>query len=108
MWSGPRIVPKFKTFMLGVSNQPSGGRLSCRSIRRVLLVSLCQLWLIQPKLAVSQQLPQEHVSLELISEQDALVPSRDLWVGIRFSLQDGWHTYWVNPGDSGEPARIEW
>src|SRR4029453_16493025 len=20
----------------------------------------------------------------------------------------GWHTYWINPGDSGEPAQIEW
>jgi thiol:disulfide interchange protein DsbD len=23
-------------------------------------------------------------------------------------LEDGWHTYWINPGDSGEAPRIEW
>ena len=89
-------------------NQALGRSVCCSSIGLVLLVSVCQLWLMQPKLAVSQQPPQEHVSLELVSEQDALVPSGDLWVGIRFSPQDGWHTYWVNPGDSGEPPRIEW
>ncbi len=23
-------------------------------------------------------------------------------------IAKGWHTYWANPGDSGEPTRIEW
>jgi len=36
------------------------------------------------------------------------VPSQHLQLGIRFDLEEGWHTYWVNPGDSGEPPRIEW
>lgn len=49
-----------------------------------------------------------HVRLELISEQDAIVPDKELWMGVRFDLEDGWHTYWVNPGDSGEPPRIDW
>jgi DsbC/DsbD-like thiol-disulfide interchange protein len=50
----------------------------------------------------------QHVKIELISEQDGIVPHGKIWVGIRFDLQDGWHTYWVNPGDSGEAPRIEW
>jgi DsbC/DsbD-like thiol-disulfide interchange protein len=50
----------------------------------------------------------EHARLEIISEQDAIVPDKELWMGVRFDLEDGWHTYWVNPGDSGEPPRIEW
>jgi len=29
-------------------------------------------------------------------------------VGLRFQLEKGWHIYWVNPGDSGEPPRVEW
>ena len=48
------------------------------------------------------------MKVELILEQDAIVPHGKTWVGIRVDLQDGWHTYWVNPGDSGEPPRIEW
>jgi len=50
----------------------------------------------------------EHATLELVSEQDAIVPGQKIWIGVRFDLQDGWHTYWVNPGDSGEGPRIEW
>jgi thiol:disulfide interchange protein DsbD len=50
----------------------------------------------------------EHVRVELVSEEDAIVPHQQLRLGIRFDLKQGWHTYWVNPGDSGEPPRIEW
>src|ERR1700754_14394 len=27
--------------------------------------------------------------------------------GIAFQLQQGWHTYWRNPGDSGVPPRFD-
>jgi DsbC/DsbD-like thiol-disulfide interchange protein len=50
----------------------------------------------------------EHAKVELVSEQDAIVPNQQLRLGIRFDLDQGWHTYWVNPGDAGEAARIEW
>ena len=23
-------------------------------------------------------------------------------------MQEGWHTYWINPGESGEPTKIAW
>ena len=29
-------------------------------------------------------------------------------VGLEFKLSPGWHTYWENPGDSGEGASIKW
>ena len=65
----------------------------------------------QPELSAqtaSQAAAEQHVRLELVSEQDALIPSKDLWIGVRFLLDAGWHTYWLNPGDSGEPPRLEW
>src|SRR6266436_722886 len=65
-------------------------------------------WLISPTPGCADQPADEHVKLELVSEQDALVPGKDLWLGFRFDLQDEWHTYWINPGDSGEAPRIEW
>ena len=65
-------------------------------------------WLTQPMLGSSKSPADEHVKLELVSEQNAVVPGKELWLGIRFDLQDGWHTYWTNPGDSGEAPRIEW
>ena len=50
----------------------------------------------------------QHVEIALISEQQAIVPDQKFLVGIRFNLQEGWHTYWINPGDAGEPPRITW
>ncbi|NBT64243.1 MAG: hypothetical protein EBT32_01965 [Betaproteobacteria bacterium] len=37
----------------------------------------------------------------------AAVPAR-VWLGLRLEHQPGWHTYWINPGDSGLASRIEW
>ncbi|HXY52762.1 MAG TPA: protein-disulfide reductase DsbD domain-containing protein [Terriglobales bacterium] len=64
--------------------------------------------LVFPRLTASADPAAEHTKLELVSEQDAIVPGQKLWLGVRFDLQDGWHTYWVNPGDSGEGPRVEW
>jgi len=30
------------------------------------------------------------------------------YVGVRLQMQDGWHTYWENPGDSGSPFEANW
>jgi DsbC/DsbD-like thiol-disulfide interchange protein len=65
-------------------------------------------WLVSAQLGTAQGIADEHVKLELFSEQNALVSKAELFLGIRFTLQDGWHTYWINPGDSGEAPRIEW
>lgn len=29
-------------------------------------------------------------------------------MGLQFELEQGWHIYWTNPGDSGEPPRVMW
>ena len=65
-------------------------------------------WHMQPVPGSSGSPADEHVKLELVSEQNAIVPGKELWLGLQFDLQDGWHTYWINPGDSGEAPRIEW
>ena len=77
-------------------------------IRLVGILSTCAVGFVFPSPACSESSASEHMKLELISEQDAIVPGQQLWMGIRFDLQDGWHTYWMNPGDSGEAPRIEW
>jgi thiol:disulfide interchange protein DsbD len=48
------------------------------------------------------------VQVELVSEVAAFTPGRTFWVALRQQIAPGWHTYWMNPGDSGEPPRIEW
>ena len=52
--------------------------------------------------------PARHVKASLLAEADAVVPGQPLTVGIRLEMDEGWHTYWRNPGDSGLPTRARW
>ncbi len=49
-----------------------------------------------------------HAKVDLVSDANAIQPGRILRVGLHFTLEKGWHIYWINPGDSGEPPRIQW
>lgn len=48
------------------------------------------------------------VQVELIADVDAVRPGQAFTVALRQSIAPHWHTYWMNPGDSGEPTRIVW
>lgn len=50
--------------------------------------------------------PVIHVSL--LAESQSIAPGQQFWVGVRFQMEKGWHIYWINPGDSGEPPRVQW
>ncbi|PZQ48250.1 MAG: disulfide bond formation protein DsbD [Micavibrio aeruginosavorus] len=49
-----------------------------------------------------------YVSIRLLPEKTALKGGESLTIGIEQTIADGWHTYWVNPGDSGTAPRITW
>ena len=48
------------------------------------------------------------VKVELVAEPAAIVPGEPFTVGIKLSMKEHWHTYWRNPGDSGEPTQVTW
>jgi len=50
----------------------------------------------------------DHIEVSLLSEQTALVPGRPAQFGIHLLHEPHWHTYWINPGDSGLPTRLAW
>jgi len=50
----------------------------------------------------------DHVRVSLVSEQTALVPGTTAWLGLRLTHDPRWHTYWINPGDSGLPTKLSW
>jgi DsbC/DsbD-like thiol-disulfide interchange protein len=52
--------------------------------------------------------PDRIVRVSLLSEMATVAPGSDFYVGIRQVITDGWHTYWVNPGDAGQPIEIVW
>ena len=47
-------------------------------------------------------------SAEIIHDIQSLKPNQEYLIGVKFNLDTGWHTYWKNPGDSGEKASFEW
>jgi len=49
-----------------------------------------------------------HAEAELVAARDAAEPGQSLLVALRLKSKPGWHTYWRNPGDSGQPTSIEW
>jgi DsbC/DsbD-like thiol-disulfide interchange protein len=52
--------------------------------------------------------PSPHVRARLVSEMSAIAPGQAFWVALEFEIRDGWHTYWRNPGDSGEATKLAW
>jgi DsbC/DsbD-like thiol-disulfide interchange protein len=52
--------------------------------------------------------PIPHGTLELVAENQWIAAGHTTHLGLRFQLEQGWHVYWVNPGDSGEPPRVKW
>ena len=50
--------------------------------------------------------PAAHVRAELLADVSALQPRKPFWLGVRLSIDPGWHVYWKNPGDAGLPTRV--
>lgn len=48
------------------------------------------------------------VKAEIFTTSDIVRLGDEFYIGIRFTVRNGWHIYWLNPGDSGIPTTIEW
>mgnify|MGYP005729047289 FL=1 len=49
-----------------------------------------------------------HARISLIKDHSDFVPGTSINIGLKVSMDTGWHTYWKNPGDSGGPIEISW
>ncbi|MBC7842036.1 MAG: thioredoxin family protein [Gemmatimonadaceae bacterium] len=52
--------------------------------------------------------PSPHSDAVLISDVGSAPPGRTVTVAVRLTLDPGWHTYWINPGDAGLPLTVKW
>src|ERR1700704_2766588 len=50
----------------------------------------------------------QNVKARLVSEASAIAPGQSIWVALELNIRDGWHTYWRNPGDSGQATTLKW
>ena len=50
----------------------------------------------------------EHVNVQLVAEHMSLAPGQSFEIGLLLRHEPHWHTYWINPGDSGLPTSVTW
>lgn len=56
----------------------------------------------------SQSVATENVESRLTLETDGAAPGQQVWVALTQKIRPHWHTYWLNPGDSGIATSIGW
>lgn len=66
------------------------------------------LHLLLPLLAWGNPVSTEQVTARLVAERMAEAPGEVSDLLLVLDIRPGWHTYWSNPGDSGEPPGIDW
>jgi thiol:disulfide interchange protein DsbD len=50
----------------------------------------------------------QHLTAELVGFGSTIAPGGTLQAGLVLTMEEKWHVYWSNAGDSGEPPHIHW
>jgi len=63
-----------------------------------------------PARAASSFFSNDQLRIQLLIVDENLFPgtSDENLAGLYFKMEPGWHIYWLNPGDAGEPPHIQW
>jgi thiol:disulfide interchange protein DsbD len=75
-------------------------------MRRIWLLLLLAAAAFAPASAQIDQLPKVHA--RFVSEHDGVASGGTVTIALEENIRPGWHTYWSNPGDAGEPTEIKW
>jgi thiol:disulfide interchange protein len=74
----------------------------------MLLLASAAGWAAAPPKTAPSAVDAPHVRVQLVAPKDQIYPGGADQVGLYFKLEPGWHVYWKNAGDSGEPPQIHW
>lgn len=50
----------------------------------------------------------QHLTAELTSLSPQITPGGTQTIGLVLTIEEHWHVYWINAGDSGQPPAIKW
>ncbi len=50
----------------------------------------------------------EYVESALYADRAGFAPGETTWFALRQDVRDGWHVFWINPGDAGLPLDLNW
>jgi len=73
-----------------------------------LLLLLAMASALTAPLAFANPVKADHVQVSLVSATTSAAPGTPLELGVHFELEQGWHVYWQNPGDSGQAPTLNW
>ena len=78
-------------------------------VKTLLALLMTSIWACLPaQAAESAPVDTGKVVAQLVSSHHSAPAGSTVNVALRTVLDDKWHTYWRNPGDSGEPVQIDW
>lgn len=72
------------------------------------IVPFCMAFIFNPLVEAAVQQEETPVVAALLAEEQGVEAGRPFWVGVELKMAEGWDTYWMNPGDSGYPTKIDW
>ena len=64
---------------------------------------LTSLLLVFSILASTEIVKTDHAEISIIGNNNIISKTGTIDLGYKFKFTSGWHTYWINPGDSGGP-----
>lgn len=86
-----------------------GLRALCRPMLRALSQAVFLGLLMAPAAQGAASVSTDQVKAELlVHAPEGLRPGVQAWLGLKLVHKKGWHTYWLNPGDSGLPTQLQW
>ncbi|HVZ30274.1 MAG TPA: thioredoxin family protein [Asticcacaulis sp.] len=75
-------------------------------LRRFVLVLLALFSAVSIAHAEDGESP--HIKAKLVTEAATVRPGDGFQIAIDYTAAPGWHTYWINPGDTGLPPKVKW
>jgi thiol:disulfide interchange protein/DsbC/DsbD-like thiol-disulfide interchange protein len=92
----------------------SSGGMSLSTVMRWLgsmiafMAASVAVWAAAPPAPLRSYADVAHLHVQLVLPQSQLYPGGPNKAGLYFKLDSGWHIYWQNAGDSGEPPSMHW
>jgi thiol:disulfide interchange protein len=93
-----------------MTKEQSPVRMRIRKFPFLLLAALAVSY-VQPAFAqkaAQGSVAAPHVTVTLLVPPAQIYPGENFLAGLDFKMEDGWHVYWKNAGDSGEPPAVDW
>src|SRR5690554_6747604 len=72
----------------------------------IMLLTVLLALVVSTRMAVADVFYGDEIEVELVSESANVVTGQTLWTAVRLKPTEGWHTYSIWPGDSGDATMI--